>query len=152
LIDKGWFLVDRPIQDERGVSNNATTFFRFVSGYRNVSSCARASLVLAKPRSGRWHQIRRHLNGLSHPILGDTLHGSSPINRQWREQFDLSEERLCLHLARVILPETDYTKPLDVCCPLANDIVTMIRNHLPQVLEQSRHVLDEEGIIIDDEC
>ena len=39
------------------------------------------------PQTGRWHQIRKHLNGLSHPILGDA-HGDSRVNHWWREEFD----------------------------------------------------------------
>lgn len=33
------------------------------------------------PETGRLHQIRRHLNGISHPIIGDTTHGDRDINR-----------------------------------------------------------------------
>lgn len=85
---------DRPVKDENGQLNDATTYFRFVAGIPHPNSIddysdptrIRASLVLARPhQSGRWHQIRRHLNGLSHPILGDTSHGSSKTNREWRE-------------------------------------------------------------------
>ena len=36
-----------------------------------------APQVLARPVTGRWHQIRKHLNGLSHPILNDAKHGDS---------------------------------------------------------------------------
>jgi tRNA pseudouridine65 synthase len=151
LMNRCWFAIDRPIKDERGILNNATTWFRFVSGYYNESTGARASLVLAKPMTGRWHQIRRHLNGLSHPILGDTVHGSSPINRLWREQFGLPDERICLHLGRVIIPPTEYTNCLDVRCPLPSDMRFLLQNHLPQVLEEAKPILQEEGIVYEEE-
>ena len=44
------FTVTRPIKDERGVLNNATTHFRFVAGQDNANGTIdrpRASLVLA---------------------------------------------------------------------------------------------------------
>lgn len=78
--EKGWFEVSRPIKDESGEEKNATTLFNFVAGQpetcENGVDRPRISLVLARPKEGRWHQIRRHLNGLSHPILGDTTHVS----------------------------------------------------------------------------
>jgi tRNA pseudouridine65 synthase len=103
---EGWFKVDRPIKNEKGILNNATTWFRFVAGQDNDSgriNQPRASLVLARPETGRWHQIRRHLNGLSHPILGDTSHGNSHVNREWRDLRGMPAQRTCLHLARLQL-------------------------------------------------
>lgn len=42
---------------------------------------ARASLVEARPRTGRTHQIRVHLAHLGHPIVGDALHGPGAAPR-----------------------------------------------------------------------
>jgi tRNA pseudouridine65 synthase len=42
---------------------------------------ARFSLVELKPRTGRKHQLRRHMAHLRHPILGDTRHGDGAQNR-----------------------------------------------------------------------
>lgn len=55
----------------------------------------RASLVAAMPRTGRRHQIRRHLKHLAHPIIGDATHGKGPLNRWWAGQ--LGHQRLWLH-------------------------------------------------------
>ncbi len=41
----------------------------------------------------------------------------------------------------------DYTTHLDLCCPLASDILMIMRNHLPHVLEQAQGILKEEGIV-----
>lgn len=54
----------------------------------------RYSLLEVKPKTGRWHQIRRHMNRVSHPIIGDREHGDSHHNRYFRDQ--LSIEGLCL--------------------------------------------------------
>lgn len=56
---------------------------------------ARYSLVQAEPKTGRLHQIRRHLARISHPIVGDTVHGDGVHNRFWREK--LGRQALLLH-------------------------------------------------------
>ncbi len=47
-------------------------------------SPARFSLLEASPQTGRWHQIRRHLKHIAHPILGDYRHGDARCNA-WLE-------------------------------------------------------------------
>lgn len=39
-----------------------------------------ASLVEAKPRTGRTHQVRLHLAHLKHPVVGDGVYGGHPEN------------------------------------------------------------------------
>jgi tRNA pseudouridine65 synthase len=45
---------------------------------------ARYALVEAKPETGRYHQIRRHMARLSHPLVGDSEHGDSHHNKYFR--------------------------------------------------------------------
>jgi tRNA pseudouridine65 synthase len=54
-----------------------------------------STLVLAKPHTGRFHQIRRHLAHLRHPIVGDSNYGTGWFNRFGRTQLGLP--RLALH-------------------------------------------------------
>lgn len=73
---------------------------------------ARYSLVEVFPRTGRYHQIRRHFNGISHPVVGDTTHGDSEHNRLFRRHFEC--HRLLL-LARTLEFEHPYTgKPVAI--------------------------------------
>jgi tRNA pseudouridine65 synthase len=48
---------------------------------------ARYSLLLVAPKTGRKHQIRRHLAHINHPIVGDTTHGDGKHNIFLRQQF-----------------------------------------------------------------
>ena len=41
------------------------------------------TFVRAEPRTGRFHQIRRHLAGAGYPILGDQRHGDKKLNREF---------------------------------------------------------------------
>lgn len=61
---------------------------------------SRVSLLELHPLTGRWHQIRRHLNRIAHPILGDTSHGDNTQNRFFRGQFGL--QRLMLTATELV--------------------------------------------------
>jgi tRNA pseudouridine65 synthase len=78
------------------------------------------SLVRARLRTGRRHQIRRHLAGEAHFILGDTNYGKGRINRFYREEFDLP--RLFLHADRLQLAHPATGEPLTIQAPLPADL------------------------------
>lgn len=65
----------------------------------------RWTLVEAHPRTGRLHQIRRHLKHISHPIVGDVRYGKGDINRLFRETYGL--HRLALHAWAMTVPHPD---------------------------------------------
>ncbi len=66
-----------------------------ITEYRRLGTFERYSLMEARPRTGKLHQIRRHFKHLSHPLVGDVRYGKGPINRLFRERFGL--HRLALH-------------------------------------------------------
>ncbi|MDI5984777.1 pseudouridine synthase [Halomonas sp. M4R5S39] len=49
---------------------------------------SRYSLMEARPRTGRRHQIRRHLSHRGYPIIGDAKHGKGNHNRFFAERLD----------------------------------------------------------------
>jgi tRNA pseudouridine65 synthase len=55
---------------------------------------SRYSLVRVQPKTGRYHQIRRHFNRISHPVIGDSEHGDSRHNQFFRDKMGI--EGLCL--------------------------------------------------------
>lgn len=58
-------------------------------------STTRYSLVYLHPKTGRKHQLRRHMKHLLHPIVGDTKYGRGEHNRFFRSQYN--SHRLLLH-------------------------------------------------------
>ena len=49
---------------------------------------ARYSFVKLLPKTGRKHQLRRHLKHIFHPIVGDTKYGRGEHNTLFREKFE----------------------------------------------------------------
>ncbi len=49
---------------------------------------SRYSLLSLSPKTGRKHQLRRHMKHIFHPIVGDTSHGDGKHNDFFRKQFD----------------------------------------------------------------
>jgi len=82
-------MVERPLTDDKGQLKEAVTEFKCLQRY------SRCSLVLASPRTGRQHQIRRHLAHNAHHIVGDTTYGKGGINKDFRQNHSL--HRLFLH-------------------------------------------------------
>lgn len=118
----GKITVDLPIKVD-GVEKEAQTDFYFLASmdYDNddeddSNTCADVNdgnapyttksltLLLCRPHTGRTHQIRRHVQkALKSPIIGDSEHGDSRVNRFWREKIGL--DRLGLHCWYLDLPE-----------------------------------------------
>lgn len=65
---------------------------------------ARYSLVELMPKTGRKHQLRRHMCHINHPIVGDTCHGDGKHNAFLREQFNFDGLALTCQQLRFIHP------------------------------------------------
>jgi len=71
------------------------------------------SLLAVAPVSGRMHQIRRHLEMIGHPVLGDKRYGSQPHP---------GLQGFALHSFRTALAMPNGTT-LVVCAPLPEDML-----------------------------
>jgi tRNA pseudouridine65 synthase len=112
-------LVDHPIpRREGGPRVPAQTEVRLVAAAPRAH--ARAALVLAIPRTGRLHQVRRHLKHLGHPIVGDANYGDLRVNRDLRERAGLA--RLALHAASLRFTHPVTGAELEVAAPLPDDL------------------------------
>jgi tRNA pseudouridine65 synthase len=86
----------------------------------------RYALVEAAPRTGRLHQIRRHLKHLSCPLIGDVKYGKGPHNRIFREQHGL--HRLALHAASIAFDHPTTGERLTVTAPVPADLAGAIES------------------------
>ena len=106
-------VVTRPLRDDNGIEKSASTALEAVA----ICTEPPCTLVLARPKTGRYHQVRRHLRGLSHPIIGDRAHGDSHINRAWRAR---GGRRLALHCLSISL--SVHGEAVHIHCPLPDDL------------------------------
>jgi tRNA pseudouridine65 synthase len=102
--------VDHALADERGRVRPASTDVAplltatpSVPTAEETGSDPRVSWVIARPRTGRTHQVRRHLKHLGHPILGDAAHGRGQLNRAFARHHGL--DRLALHAWSITLDD-----------------------------------------------
>lgn len=108
--------IDHPIpRSEDGPRVPAVTVIR------TLHRAGRYAVVAAAPRTGRLHQIRRHLKHISCPLIGDVRYGKGEHNRVFREQHDL--HRLALHARSLRLVHPVSGAPLLLTAELPADLV-----------------------------
>lgn len=95
-----------------------------VTAFERLEVIGRYSLVAAEPRTGRLHQIRRHLKHVSCPILGDVNYGKGDHNRRCRERYGLT--RLFLHASSLTLAHPTTGAPLTIECALPADLESVL--------------------------
>jgi tRNA pseudouridine65 synthase len=79
--------IDKPAQPAR---TKVTRLAEYEFAYAvDKFPTARYSLVRAEPRTGRKHQIRRHLRHIGHPIIGDVTYGIGKHNRFFAETLQV---------------------------------------------------------------
>jgi len=114
-------VVDHPVPEtEGGARVPAVTRLRLVAR----STVERCSLVEARPETGRFHQIRRHLKHLSHPIVGDVNYGKGDLNRLFRTRYGL--HRLALHAHLLAFDHPATGRRLVVRAPLPADFAAAL--------------------------
>jgi tRNA pseudouridine65 synthase len=86
---------------------------------------SRYALVALRPRTGRRHQLRRHLKHADHPIIGDTTYGQGRHNRLFRERFGC--QRLLLAAVALAFAHPLHGARLEIRAPLADDFLSVAR-------------------------
>jgi tRNA pseudouridine65 synthase len=85
---------------------------------------SRYALVQLQPHTGRRHQLRRHLAGESHPIVGDSTYGKGRHNRLFREYFGV--QRLLLACTQLEFAASAHAAALVIPAPLAPEFAALL--------------------------
>lgn len=108
--------IDHPVpRGERGSERVPA-----VSELERIEVLGRYALVAVQPRTGRLHQIRRHLKHISCPLIGDVRYGKGEHNRLFRERYGL--HRLFLHAATLGVRHPVRGNLLTIYAPLPDDL------------------------------
>jgi tRNA pseudouridine65 synthase len=136
-------LIDSPVpRSENGERVPAQTYYRRLG----VSSVERCSLMLVEPRTGRLHQIRRHMKHVSHPLIGDVRYGKGPINRHYRAVFGLN--RMALHATSIELLHPLTGLPLRIVAePPAELVACWQALGFDPILWQSERIAAEAALL-----
>jgi len=85
---------------------------------------SRYSLMALTPKTGRKHQLRRHMAHLRHPIIGDTSHGDGKHNTMFRDNF--ANQRLLLHAAFLSFTHPESGELLEINAPLDETFTALL--------------------------
>ena len=86
---------------------------------------SRYALIELHPETGRRHQIRRHLNHIAHPIIGDATFGKGAHNRAFAAHTGCA--RLLLHCAEMGFTHPISGAPLRMDAPLTGSFARLMQ-------------------------
>lgn len=91
-----------------------------ITAYRVLSRGDSASLIEARPITGRLHQVRVHLDAIGCPILGDDFYGPRKVQG--------ASPRLALHAHRIQFPHPVSGQPVDVRSEWPKDLKRLVKS------------------------
>lgn len=117
-------------EDREGPAQPAVTDFSRVATWELPFAVtryptSRYALVQLHPRTGRTHQLRRHLAHVRHPIVGDVRHGEGRHNRFFRDHFGV--HRLLLWCAEITIPHPRTGTALTIRAAPAPELVALLQ-------------------------
>ncbi len=83
------------------------------------------SIMAIRPLTGRFHQIRRHMSHLNHPLINDSNYGATRLNRAIRKRYGLS--RMGLHAYSLAFEHPVGGQRLEIVSPWPEDLTQPVR-------------------------
>ena len=132
-IVRGWIddsgVVDYALTNDSGKTQDAITRYKCLHRFEidlphGKFQTSRYSHVEVHPQTGRMHQIRKHMNHLRHPILGDRPHGCSKQNRLWKGNFDMTH--MMLHAKSLIIEHPHEKTKLHIKAPYFDEYIRVL--------------------------
>ncbi|PHR72837.1 MAG: pseudouridine synthase [Lutibacter sp.] len=80
---------------------------------------SRYSLVELLPKTGRLHQLRIHLNKISHPLIGDPKYGDRFHNRMFETEFNCN--KMFLHAQKLAFKHPFLDQNIEIKAPFPED-------------------------------
>ncbi len=111
----------------REAVTHVTVLGRFELGVRDGHP-EHATLLIARPETGRTHQIRVHLASIAHPCLGDRIYGRA-VSRAEPGREAPWFERQALHALSLTIEHPRTAKRLEFIAPPPADFLSFLSAH-----------------------
>jgi tRNA pseudouridine65 synthase len=117
------FTIDYPLKN-RSKLQNALTEVKLLQQFEipvplGKFDSSRYSLVELTPSTGRFHQLRKHMAHIMHPIIGDRPHGCNKQNRMWKKRFQM--DQMFLVATQLSFPYSDQ-EFIDISCEESSEM------------------------------
>ncbi|SES08810.1 23S rRNA pseudouridine955/2504/2580 synthase [Butyrivibrio fibrisolvens] len=81
-------------------------------------------------RTGKTHQIRAHLSGIGHPIVGDPKYGDEKVNENFKQTYGLKSQ--LLHCYRLEFPDDEAAfgniAGMEIVAPLYSKFKNLVKD------------------------
>ncbi len=103
--------IDYPLRKENGTLQEAFTSYVTLKRAEldvpfGAHPTSRYSFIDVTPKTGRMHQIRKHMAHVYHPIIGDRTHGCNKQNKLFKEKWEMTTMLLHAHQLQFRHPVT----------------------------------------------
>lgn len=115
-------VVQKPIAEVAGARKRAVLRRdgeQAITAYRVLESAEGVSLIEARPKTGKLHQIRVHMASLECPVLGDDMYGEAACR--------IRVPRLCLHAAALSFIHPTSGHRMEMQSPVPADFRRMLK-------------------------
>lgn len=106
--------IDYDLTNDAGKIQKAVTRFKTLKKTEleipfGKHKTSRYSLIELKPETGRFHQLRKHMAHIFHPIIGDRPHGCNKQNKLFKEKWNMTTMMLHANSLKFSHPITNVT-------------------------------------------
>jgi tRNA pseudouridine65 synthase len=112
--------IDYPLINNEDKRQEAITHYRLLQHFEiavplGKYPTSRYSLAELQPDTGRYHQLRKHMAHIFHPIIGDRPHGCNKQNKLWKETFH--HDTMMLHARKLQFTHPTTQMPIFLEAP-----------------------------------
>ena len=116
-------LIDHPVNGKQSISLLEPLCHLTLDIPVGKYAQARYTFARLKPKTGRMHQLRKHMVHLRNPIVGDTVYGDRHHNKMFKQTLGFN--RLWLFATSIKLRdyyeyEKNGSKDLEIHCPITH--------------------------------
>ena len=121
--------VDYPLRKENSNLQESFTEYSTIARVEldvplGIHKTSRYSFLEVFPKTGRMHQIRRHMAHIHHPIIGDRPHGCNKQNRLFKEKWSMTT--MMLHASEITFDHPYTNTNLHIKAELQPEFLRMI--------------------------